>query len=234
MKSAVSKKDNCAHRILLINLHTQLQMISFFVAVIVISYISAASGVSVPLQVFWSTAHQDNAVLATQASASGLDNTYSFYGYDLYIPSNSSTNPGGNFVPLNFYYNPSTNHHMLTASETGNAYALANGFTFKNIEGWVYAVGQQVQGSRPLFMYYSSERDDHFLCGGQVDQDNAKGAGYVIQYIDSYAPPPPPQWTVWPNTPPPSIPFPQSTDLIGFEYNLGFNAVPPGIGADTW
>jgi hypothetical protein len=189
---------------------------------------------SVPLLVYWSPTHNDNAVVATQASISSLDNTYSFVDYDLYIPSNSSTSPGAGYIPLNFYFNSKTNHHMLTASATGNAFALANGFTFKNIEGWVYAVGNQVEGSRPLYMYYSTERDDHFLCGGQTDQDNARGAGYTIQYIDSYTPPPPPQWTVWPNTPPNSIPFPQSTDLIDFEYNLGFNAVPPGIGADTW
>ena len=36
------------------------------------------------------------------------------------------------------------------------------------------------------------------------------------------------------DTPPPGAPFPMSTDLLSYEYALGGNAVPPGIGADTW
>lgn len=43
-----------------------------------------------------------------------------------------------------------------------------------------------------------------------------------------------PVWTVWPNTPPPNIPFPPSVDLLGFEFAYGANSQPKNIRADTW
>ncbi len=54
---------------------------------------------------------------------------------------------------------------------------------------------------------------------------------YVQLYVDSYSSAP---WVLWPNTPAAGIPFPPSTDLVGYYYAAGANAVTPGIGADTW
>jgi hypothetical protein len=70
--------------------------------------------------------------------------------------------------------------------------------------------------------------------GTAQNRENAKGAGYVLQYVDAYVGE---QWVVWPNVPPTtpsSIPYPPSTDLVGYQYLSGANAVTPGIGADTW
>jgi hypothetical protein len=133
--------------------------------------------------------------------------------------------------PLNFYYNPATNHHMTTASATGNAWAKANGFVFQRVEGWVWADGAQDPSMTRLEMWYSPARGDHFLVGTPLNRANVIGAGYVLQYIDCWAPS---EWVLWPDTAPAGIPFPRSGDLGDFSYSLGQNAVTPGIGADTW
>jgi len=187
----------------------------------------------VALQVYYSYTHQDNAVVATPASIASLDNTYTYVTTDLAAFSASEPQPAGT-VPLNFYANTATGHHMTTASDTGNAYARANGFALQRVEAWVTPVGQQGAGDMPLDMWFGAARGDHFLVGTTVNQDNAKAAGYVFQYHDCFVPRPPTNWTVWPNLPPAGLPFPRSADLLSYEYAYGNNAVTPGIGADTW
>ncbi len=183
-----------------------------------------------PLMVFYSDTHQDNVVVATAASAASLDASYAYYATDLSVLSNT-TQPYAGTVPLNFYANAATHHHMTTASAQGNAWALANGYTLVRVEGWVVPVGGQDPSMIPLQMWYSAARGDHFLVGTDDNRANAEGAGYVLQYVDCYMPL---DWTVWPSAPPPGIPFPQSTDLLDYELAWGANAVTPGIGADTW
>ena len=183
-----------------------------------------------PLMVFWSTKYNDNAVVATAASIASLDASFAYYATDLGVVSNTSAAPGAD-VPLNFYFNPATGHHMTTASAAGNAYAKANGFVFQRVEGWVSSTG--ATGAVPMTMWYSAQRDDHFLIGTAQNAGNAQGAGYVVQYVDCYVPAPPVTWTLWPDSAPAGIIFPKSADLLTFEYDLNGNAVPPGIGADT-
>jgi hypothetical protein len=184
-----------------------------------------------PLRVFYSAARADNVVVASDAAVASLGPGYEPFGVDLALVSNSTT-PVAGCVPLNLYYNAATRHHMSTASAAGNAYALAHGFALQRVDGWVTA--QPAPGFAPLTMWYNAVRDDHFLVGSPDHAAEAAADGYVALYVDCYTPIPPPVWTVWPNTPPPGAPFPPSADLLGFEYNRGANAVPPGIGADTW
>jgi hypothetical protein len=187
------------------------------------------------LFVYYSPKYLDNVVAATAATIASLDATYAPYGTDLAVVSNASAAPGPGYVPLNTYLNPTTRHHMTTASATGNAYALANGFVLQRVEGWVTAVGAQPKtGYSPLTMYYSAARDDHFLVGTPEHAADAQGAGYLVQYIDCFVPRPPANWTLWPSTPAAGAPFPMSTDLLSYEYALGANAVPAGVHADTW
>jgi len=75
---------------------------------------------------------------------------------DLYVLDNATQQPGS--VPLNFYFNSATNHHMTTASEQGNAWALANGYEFVRIEGWVY--GTADPSYLPLEMWYGADRGE--------------------------------------------------------------------------
>jgi hypothetical protein len=180
------------------------------------------------LQVYYSYAHENNAVVSTPAAIALLDATYHYAG-DNQVPS--ATADGG-LAPLNFYLNPATNHTITTASATGIAFALANGYALVGAQGYVALAA--APGYLPLEMWYSAARSDHFLVGTAEHRADAQGAGYVLQYTDSYIVP---TWVVWPNVPPtvPSaIPFPPSADLVGYSYLQGGNAVTPGIGADTW
>ena len=117
----------------------------------------------------------------------------------------------------------------------GNSWAQAIGYKLISVLGYVYLTASDAgQGAQALELWYSASRGDHFLIGTQQNRDNAKGAGYVLEYIDSYVGQ---QWVVWPNTPPTtptSIPYPPSKDLVGYNYLSNGNAVPPNIGADTW
>jgi hypothetical protein len=186
-----------------------------------------------PLMVYYSAVRQDNAVVATAASAASLDSTFAYYATDLGVPSNASAGPAPpGTVPLNFYFNAASGHHMTTASPQGNAFALANGFALQRVEGWVFPAAQA--GLLPLTMYFSQARGDHFLVGTAQNAANAQGAGYVVQYVDCYVPSPPAQWTLWPDSAPAGIIFPKSADLLTYEFDANGNAVPSGIGADTW
>ena len=108
------------------------------------------------LSTFFSYQYNDNAVVATEASTNGLGPSWKYAASDLYVLDNATQQPGS--VPLNFYFNSVTNHHMTTASQQGNAYALANGFTFVRIEGWVY--GSFDPSYLPLEMWYGAARDE--------------------------------------------------------------------------
>ena len=188
-----------------------------------------------PLRIFYSTSATDNAVVASDAAVASLGAGYGAYGVDLAVVSNA-TAPVAGCVPLNLYFNAATRHHMSTASPAGNAYALAHGFTLQRVDAWVTAASPAppADGFLPLTMWYSAARDDHFLVGSADHAAEAAADGYVALYVDCYVARAPPAWTVWPSTPPPGAPFAPSTDLLGYEYNLGANAVPPGVRADTW
>jgi hypothetical protein len=182
-----------------------------------------------PLLVYYSATHQDNAVFATEASIASLDGTYAYIDTDLFVISNASSPQPPGTVALSSYYNPTTKHHMTTTNAT---FAASVGFSqLMRVEGWVVPVGSQDDSMLPLEMWYGAERQDYFLVGTQDNKNNAIGAGYVMLFTDCYTPL---QWTVWPDVPAPLNPFPQSADLVGYEFAFGSQADPPGIGADTW
>lgn len=181
-----------------------------------------------PLLVFYSPQHQDNAVVATVAGAASLDATYNLVHAGALLESNASSCSGG-AVPLNFYVNAATKHHFTTGSARGNAWALANGFALVGPQGCVQTAGDA--GLVALEQWVSTSRGDHFLVGDEESRADAIGAGYTLDYVDSYAPAP---WVVWPNEPHPGMPFPRSVDLLDIEIEWGRNAVPPQIAADTW
>lgn len=189
----------------------------------------APPSVNYPLYVFWSATHNDNAVFGTAASIASLDSTYSYYATDAYTLSNT-TKPSASTVPLWSWFNSQTNHHLTTASATGNAWAAANGYVQLRVEGFVYP--NNSDGTMiALEMWYSADRGDHFLVGSAVNRANVIGAGYTLLYVDSYVPC---NWVVWPSAPPPGSPFAQSPDLLDYELAWDMAATPPGIGADTW
>ena len=182
-----------------------------------------------PLSLFWSPLHQDNVNIATEAGASYLDASYSFVDDNLFVVSNTTQLPGT--VPLNHYWNAALKHSYVTASPEGNAFAIANNYSFLLVEGYVLPASAGTAQTRPLEMWYSAARGDHFLVGTPTNRANAISANYVFLFVDCVIPI---AWTLWPNTPPADIPFQKSADLLDFEFGFGLNAIPPGIGADTW
>jgi hypothetical protein len=203
-------------------------------AAMALALAGAALGQAPPatLLAYYSAANQDNAVVATAAAIASLDASYAYYGDDLFVQSDT---PAAGLAPLNLYANAATKHHMTTASAAGNSWAAANGYALVGVQGYVYLSADAAgAGAQPLEMWYGAARGDHFLVGTAQNRANAIGAGYVLQYNDSFVGQ---AWVVWPNvwpSTPSAAPWPQSTDLLGFHYLIGGNAVPPGINADTW
>lgn len=180
------------------------------------------------LEVYWSAKFTDNFV-GTSSAAAGLDASYQYVTGDLFaLPA-----PSAGLVPLNLYarVNATSSHHWTTASEAGNAAALAAGFTLVGVQGYVFAAAPADGSGLPLELWYSAQRDDHFLVGTAENRANAQGAGYSLLYVDCWTSP---AWVSWPSQPPAGVPFAASTDLVGFDYLVGKNAVTPGIHADTW
>ena len=185
----------------------------------------------IPLLVYWSSVHSNNAVVANNASIASLDSTYTYVGPNLAI----SPVAFDGAAPLYFYVNHASNHTMTTSSVAGIAYAQTHGFVAERVEGWVMPVKpSSSEAVRPLRMWYSAKRDDMFLVGTSDHADDAAAAGYTILYVDCYVPAPPTAWRSWPNLPPADLPFELSNALSDFEYDAADNAVPPGIHADTW
>lgn len=198
-------------------------------AVLALLLLSAPSAnAQATLQVYFSYPHNDNAVVATAAGIASLDATYKLANQGLPVVSDT---PSAGLVPLNFYANAATHHHITTASATGNAFALANGFTLVGVQGYVYASAPASEG-KPLEMWFGAARGDHFLVSTDEERDDARGAGYVLQYVDSYTTVVV-TWAQWPSTPPADSPFAMSKDLSGYYYAVNGQAVPPGIHADT-
>lgn len=187
-----------------------------------------ATAQSVQLQVWYFPALGDYAVCTSSCG----DLNASYTTDPLWWGPNVSSGPSPDTVPLNLYRSSVTSRHITTASSQGNAWALANNFTLIGPQGWV--VLAPVHDAIALEMWFSSKQGSYYLIGTPFDRDAAFNSGYAFLYIDSYTPRPDPQWTVWPGVPQPTAPFPVSTDLLGFEYDIYGNAVPRGVNADTW
>ena len=89
---------------------------------------------TIPLQLYWSEARQDNATVASaesiaEVTAAGYENKAT-EGY-IY----ASEQPGT--VALKLYYKPEITEYYSTTSATGEQDALAKGFKFVRVEGYV-------------------------------------------------------------------------------------------------
>ena len=184
---------------------------------------SVVTAARVPLRAYFSALHSDYASVAEGAAP--LDSSYAFAAENSFV----STTEQPSMLPLQHYYSATTNHTYVTASARGNAFALKHNFTLLRTEGWVLPASSA--GGLPLEMWYSAARSDHALVGSSEMRAAVIASGYVMLFVDCAADP---MWTLWPNTPPPSAPFPPSVDLLGFEFAYGANSVPPNIRADTW
>ncbi len=118
------------------------------------------------------------------------------------------------------------------APQEGIAYALANNYSFIRTDGYVQ-ISNASCGYKcpPLLQYFSSARHDNFLVGSAEHESDAVNTNYILLRVEGYQavqnlppPPPPPGWALWPNSPPASIPFEKSEDILDFEFYSGRNA----------
>ena len=85
-----------------------------------------------------------------------------------------------------------------------------------------------------LKQMWSTSRLDSFLVqAGGAHEATAQAAGYIVNYTECYVvgsaiPGATGQWITWPNEPKFTPPFPQSRDLVGWQYLSGAN---PGYGS---
>lgn len=76
------------------------------------------------LRVYWSSLHEDNAVVATAASIASLDASCTFVGFNLH----AATAPApGAAAALNVWADAAAGHHITTAGAEGSTWAAANG-----------------------------------------------------------------------------------------------------------
>jgi hypothetical protein len=155
-------------------------------------------------------------------------------------------------MTLKTFWSDKLNDTLTTGSAEGLAWAAdpLNGYVFQRDEGSCNTVNPGPSSVTSVVSEYvqlwSTDRSDSFLVEvGSPQQKNALSAKYIEKWHECYivgpgVPGATGLWTRWNNTPPAGgIPYPQSKDLLGWEYLSGAN---PGYGggnlvassADTW
>jgi len=213
---------------------------------------------------FYSAANQDNMVIATPATWTSKAAKYAAFPPHLGLNVKSA----GAAVALKTFWSATLQDTLTTGSAAGLAWAAlpANGYELVRTEG--YCSAASAPSGVELLQYWSAARTDSFLVAkGGSHEKTALSSGYKLKFAEACfttTPPPPPPatcragtdcggtglWTPWPSQPPNASwsnpwsgaqPYPQSKDLIGWEFKSGSN---PGYGggvhdhkaksADTW
>jgi hypothetical protein len=97
-------------------------------------------------------------------------------------------------VPLNLYFSTARGDNFTTATAQGERDALAAGYGFARVEGYVFAT--QRSGTVPLKLYWSAARGDNFTTATAQGERDAKAAGYVYVRVEGYIYPSPQAGTV--------------------------------------
>jgi hypothetical protein len=103
------------------------------------AFAQAPPGLGSPLYLFYSAKHENNLVVATAAGIAQAqsDPSYAFIALNGYVLGNDTGFQPAGTVSLNFYLCAASNHTITTASAEGNAWAVANNYSFVRQEGWV-------------------------------------------------------------------------------------------------
>ncbi|MDB5598260.1 MAG: hypothetical protein JWN71_304 [Xanthobacteraceae bacterium] len=97
-------------------------------------------------------------------------------------------------VPLNLYFSTARGDNFTTATAQGERDALAAGYGFARVEGYVFATPRP--GTVPLKLYWSAARGDNFTTATAQGERDAKAAGYVYVRVEGYIYPSPQVGTV--------------------------------------
>ncbi len=89
-----------------------------------------------------------------------------------------------NTVPLKLYWNAQLEDNFSTPTAIGEQAALADGYQFVSIEGYVFP--NQEPGTVPLKLYLNPQRGDYFTTATIEGERDALGSGYQFVRIEGY------------------------------------------------
>jgi hypothetical protein len=87
-------------------------------------------------------------------------------------------------VPLKLFWSAQREDNFSTPTAVGEQDALAAGYQFASIEGYVFS--NQEPGTVPLKLYLNAERDDYFTTATAEGERDALGSGYQFARIEGY------------------------------------------------
>lgn len=87
-------------------------------------------------------------------------------------------------VPLKLYWSDQRGDNFATATAVGEQSAIAAGYQFARIEG--YVLNYPRPGTVPLKLYWSEQRGDNFTTATAVGEQSAIAAGYQFARIEGY------------------------------------------------
>ena len=195
------------------------------------------------LTTYYSVQREDNLAIASDDNATqqwALAHNYTAYPGEngavfLTAPADATA------WQVVFYYNPTMEHSLVTASPQGHAFAAANGYVEQTPIGFFLAEAPQgLDGLLPMATWYSVQRRDHILVCNLTSichsLQDALHAGYTYAWDEGFAPLPATPWQVWPDASGqfPDLPFERSSLFNSFSFNTLDNVIPPSIAADTW
>ena len=87
-------------------------------------------------------------------------------------------------IPLKLYYSEDRRDNFTLATSEAEADAIAAGYRYVRIEGYVYPAGTTGQRTKSLKLYWSEARGDNFLLSSKASEEAALEAGYVFVRIE--------------------------------------------------
>ena len=87
-------------------------------------------------------------------------------------------------MPLKLYWSAARGDNFTTATAEGERDAIAAGYTFARIEGYIYPAPQS--GTVPLKLFWSDARRDNFTTATDIGESHAYAASYRFARIEGY------------------------------------------------
>jgi hypothetical protein len=90
----------------------------------------------------------------------------------------------GNIVPLKLFWGAQREDNFSTPTALGEQAALAAGYGFVRLEGYVFP--NQELGTVPLSLYWNPDRGDNFSTATPEGERDALGSGYQFVRVEGY------------------------------------------------
>ena len=148
---------------------------------------------STELKLFWNSKRTDNFTTPTkQGERAALAGGYRFARVEGYVLTEkyAKTLHPSLVKPLKLYWSKDRTDNFTTATKQGERAALAGGYRFARVEGYVYT--KQITGTRPLKLFWNSKRKDNFTTATKAGERVALAGGYKFVRIQGYVKAAPP------------------------------------------